>query len=93
MSHAVMIPDELYRAIEEYAARRGETAEAAIRTWAESLYTQNHVDEADENGNYVYDPADDPLAAFLGKGELTSPDAIRRHDDDIAEEALDDHQE
>jgi hypothetical protein len=28
----------------------------------------------------VYDPAEDPLSEFLGGGELTAPDAIRRHD-------------
>jgi len=42
---------------------------------------------------YVYNPADDPLAEFLGAGELTSPDVIRCHDEAIAAEALDAHKE
>ncbi len=85
MSHAVLIPDELYRAIEAYAARRGESIEAAILAWAESPREQRApVEDNDAN---AYNPADDPLAAFLGRGELTSPDAIRRH------EALDAHDE
>lgn len=91
MSHIINIPDELDRAIEEYAARRDETAEAAIRAWAENLHALNEP-EADD-GDFVCDPAGDPLAGFLGKGELTSPDAIRRHDEAIADEALDVHTE
>lgn len=93
MSHTITIPDELYRAIEVYAARRGETAEAAILAWAGGL--PNHQDEArpEDVDGYVYDPAQDPLAAFLGRGELTHPDAIRRHDEVIADEALDVHED
>ena len=91
MSHAVVIPDELYRAIEEYAERRGESAEAAILAWSRSLHEQEEQAPAEEDGANVYDPTDDPLAAFLGKGVLTSPDAIRRHDEAIAEEALAEH--
>jgi hypothetical protein len=91
MNHAVLIPNELYRAIEEYAARRGESAEAAILVWAESLRGERAPGE--KNDADVYNPADDPLAAFLGRGELPSPDAIRRHDDAIAQEALDAHDE
>lgn len=92
MSHTITIPDELYHAIEEYAARRGETAESAILAWAESLHAVSEPGTAEELDS-AYDPADDPLAAFLGKGELTSPDAIRRHDEAIADEALDAHNE
>lgn len=91
MSHTIMIPDELYRAIEAYAARRGESAEAAILAWAQSLHSESKSET--NNNNDVYDPADDPLALYLGKGQLTSPDAIRRHDEAIADEALDAHRE
>lgn len=93
MSHTITIPDELYRAIEEFAARQGETAEAAIIAWAESLYKRGDPALAVEDSGFVYDPADDPLAAFLGKGEMTHPDAIRRHDEAVADEASDAHHE
>ncbi len=93
MSHAVVIPDDLYRAIEDYAARRGESAEETILAWARSLLEQAEQASAEEDEASVYDPADDPLAAFLGQGVLTSPDAIRRHDEAIAQEALGAHEE
>lgn len=97
MSHTIELPDELYRAIERYAAQRGETAEAVIVAWAESLATPSSpplLEQAPEGmSGYVYDPAEDPLAEFLGAGELTAPDAIRRHDEAIAAEALDAHRE
>ncbi len=34
MSHTIELPEELYRAIEHYAAERGETAQAVILDWA-----------------------------------------------------------
>jgi hypothetical protein len=91
MSHAALIPDELYRAIEAYAARRGESAEEAILAWPERLREQRECAPVEDNDANVYHPADDPLAAFLGRSELPSPDAIRWHDDAIAQEALDAH--
>jgi hypothetical protein len=96
MSHAVMIPDDLYRVIEAYAAGRGESAEAVILAWARGLgeqHEQRGQAPVEEDDTFVYNPADDPLAAFLGKGELTSADAIRRHDEAVAWEALDAHEE
>ena len=80
MSHAVTIPDELYRTIEAYAARRGESAEDAILAWARSLHEQRELAPVEDNGTAAYHPDDDPLAVFLGTGVLTSPDAMRRHD-------------
>jgi hypothetical protein len=97
MSHTIELPDELYRAIERYAAQRGETAESFILAWAESLATTSPPplpeQTPEEMSGYVYDPAEDPLAEFLGTGELSASDAIRRHDEAIAAEALDAHRE
>lgn len=39
----------------------------------------------------VYHSADDPLAAYLGRGELTDTDAIRNHDAVFGAEALNPH--
>lgn len=88
MSHVLELPDEVYKRIEAYAASRGLTPEEAVRVWADRL------EQAEGGGEeWVYNPADDPLAEFLGTGELVEPDAIRRHDEVIAEEALDAHAE
>lgn len=38
-----------------------------------------------------YDPANDPLAPFLGAFEATEPDVVRRHDDYLGKAAADSH--
>lgn len=87
MSKVLELPDDIYRKIETYAAHYGQTAEEAIRMWADMLESQ----AGGGAKQFVYNPADDPLAEFLGTGELIEPDAIRRHDEVIADEALDTH--
>jgi hypothetical protein len=90
MSHAVLIPDELYRAIEAYAARRGESAEAAILAWAESLREQRSEATGEtvptEASGRIDDPQHDPWAGFRGIAEARSADSIDRHDAYLAEE-------
>jgi hypothetical protein len=91
MSHAVLIPDELYRMIEEYAARRGESAEAAILAWAESLREQQSEATAETApteaaSDRINDPEHDPWAGFRGIAEVRSADSIDRHDAYLAEE-------
>lgn len=93
MNHVIQLPDDVYQAIKDYAAQHAETPETAIRHWAESLRQQTPEDQLEPSADITYDPADDPLAEFLGKGELTEPDAILRHDEVIAEEAFDAHRE
>ena len=90
MSHVFSLPDEAYERIEAYAARHGQTVEELIVVWAQALDRESPTQVTP--GTAVYDPADDPLADFLGKGELTSPDAIQRHDEAIAAEAIDAHE-
>lgn len=85
MSHVIQLPDDVYEAIRDYAAQREETPETTIRRWAESLREQPSQAQSDQSAESAYDPADDPLAAFLGTGALMEPDAIRRHDDVFAE--------
>jgi hypothetical protein len=89
MSHAVLIPDELYRTIEEYAARRGESVEAAILAWAASLKQRSEAASEmarTEAASRIDDPAHDPWAGFRGIAEVRSPDSIDRHDAYLAEE-------
>ncbi|WIG59256.1 MAG: hypothetical protein OJF49_002003 [Ktedonobacterales bacterium] len=89
MSHAIYLPDNVYQTIKVYAAKHGQKPEEFIQAWALALREQ--AEPAPET--FHYDPAEDPLAEFLGTGELTSPDAIRKHDEAIAEEALNAHAE
>lgn len=90
MSHMIELPDDAYQMIEAYAARQGQTPEAVIRAWAAALRDQVAETPPDtDTSGFIYDPADDPLAEFLGIGELTMPEAIRRHDEAFAEEERD----
>jgi hypothetical protein len=93
MSHVIQLPDDVYQTLEAYAAQRGQTPEAVVLSWARALREQLAQSLVTDMSSFVYDPADDPLATFLGTGELIAPDAIRRHDEAIAEEALDAHGE
>jgi hypothetical protein len=81
MSHTLSLPDEIYQLIKDYAAAHGQTAEEAVAAWASSIAGQ-----ARQPAEAAYNPMDDPLAEFLGTGELTDPEAIRRHDAVFAEE-------
>lgn len=95
MSHIITIPDELYRAIEEYAARRGETAEAAVLAWAEQLAqspaSATPTEVSDASGR-VDDPRFDPWAGFRGVAQAKSADSVDRHDQYLAEDALATHE-
>ncbi|HEU5440135.1 MAG TPA: hypothetical protein VFU88_12675 [Ktedonobacterales bacterium] len=80
MTHTLSLPDEVYQRIKAYAAARGQTAEEAVAAWAASI-----AQPSQEPAEAAYNPADDPLAEFLGMGELTDPEAIRRHDEVFAD--------
>lgn len=89
MSHAVTVPDELYRAIEDYATRRGESAEAVILAWAESLKQRSDAtteSPPSEVSSRVNNPTYDPWAGFRGIAEGRSADSIDRHDTYLAQE-------
>ena len=98
MSHTIELPDELYRAIERYAAQRGETAEAVIVAWAASIQrevltapaeSRNGATGSIADGNN--DPARDPWAGFRGATTALSPDSLDRHDAYLAEEYTKSH--
>ena len=84
MSHTLSLPDEVYQLIKDYAAARGQSAEEVVVAWASSIAGKSR-----QPTEAVYNPADDPLAEFLGTGELTDPEAIRHHDAVFAEEGTD----
>ncbi len=37
MSHVIELPDHIYRAIERYAAQRGQSPEAVILAWGKAI--------------------------------------------------------
>lgn len=81
MTHALQLPDEVYAQLEAYAASRGVTAQDVVAAWV----NQTHGSSAPAELPYGYDPANDPLAEFLGTGELKDPLAIQRHDEAFAD--------
>lgn len=94
MSRTIELPEELYRAIEHYAANRGETAQAIILDWATTIQrevarTTTAVPTTREDG--VNDPARDPWAGFRGATTALSSDSLDRHDAYFAEEYMKSH--
>lgn len=91
MGHTIELPDELYRALERYAEQRGETVETTILAWATQVVSPEAQQVADPEATAMYNAAEDPLAEFLGAGELTSLDAILHHDEVFGAEGSDAH--
>lgn len=91
MSHVIALPDDIYQAIAAYAAQSGQSPEAFILAWAAEIKEKVNAFPGFKPSELepTYDPKDDPLAEFLGIGEITSPDAIDRHDEAFAEEKSD----
>ena len=70
MSQALQIPDEVYEAIKEYAAQRGQTPEEAVVSWATSLR------QPAESGKDTQ-PDEDPMIALMrANGHLVDPAAV-----------------
>ena len=85
MSQALQIPDEVYQAIQEYAAIRGQTPEEAVAAWVSSLTPQADANSPDAD-RLIDDPNHDPWPGFRGTATALSPDSIDRHDAYLAEE-------
>jgi hypothetical protein len=74
MSHAVVIPDELYYAIADYAARRGESAEEVILAWARSLREQEEQAPEEDGTVQLRVPHFPTIASLAGiAGSLNRP--------------------
>lgn len=84
MSHIFQLPDDIYREIATYAAKRGQTPDALLMTFLEECVDQlKQTDAMAAVRNIPYDPAHDSLAPFIGKFETNSKDLdwIERHDE------------
>lgn len=86
MSHVIELSDEVYKAIEAYAAKHKQTPEEVIQAWAKAASTGETATghEAGEHER-VNDPAYDPWAGFRGVTELLSEDSLDRHDAYLAQ--------
>src|SRR5690348_11913360 len=96
MSQAIMLPDDLYRALAAYAAQRKQTPEEALAALVRSLPS----DEQDATGNMdsaesarngsesAHASSDDPWQGFYGAFESEHPDLAERHDYYIGQESL-----
>jgi hypothetical protein len=90
MARPIVLPDNLYQRIHDLAASQGQTPDQLMAFLAEA-YVLEHPAPLDYGDIPGYDPAQDPLAPFVGKGIALVPDLTLRHDFYLAEEASDPH--
>lgn len=99
MSQAVMLPDDLYRALATYAAQRRQTPEEALAALVRSLSVGEHQSAESANGTESTRSGseatstgfDDPWQGFYGAFESMHPDLAERHDYYIGQESLNPH--
>lgn len=89
MSHVFRLPDDIYSEIANYAEQHGQTPDAfLIALVKEGVEQLKHTDKmaAIRKVNSNYDPADDPLAPFIGalNSGADDPGWIERHDEYFA---------
>jgi len=81
MSHAILVPDELYRKVQDYAARSAQEPDALIVEWVEQAAEQAaHTIEEEA------DLANDPLFQVAGMFASNEPGWVDRHDEYLADE-------
>ncbi|HET9979451.1 MAG TPA: hypothetical protein VFQ32_03340 [Ktedonobacterales bacterium] len=96
MSQAIMLPDDLYRALAAYAAQRRQTPEEAIAALVRNLPAEEHpptsrVNSAESTQNDSEAPStrfDDPWQGFYGAFESNHPDLSERHDYYMGQKSL-----
>jgi hypothetical protein len=66
MDHTIIIPADLYARLAAYAAKQGQTPDEVIIELATEIVESESADEEVPG----YDPADDPLAPFIGAFDL-----------------------
>lgn len=87
MSHVFQIPDDIYMELVTYAAQRGENPDALLMAFVkEGVEQLKHTESMVAIHKASYNPADDPLAAFVGAFDSGSDDPgwIERHDEYFA---------
>lgn len=107
MSHVFTVPDEEYVRLEERARQRGTTAEELFRSWLRSVTAElgNQVDDSQLleaqaawaaanpglNPPSLDELRDHPLLRAAGILASRVPGWGNRHDEIVADEALDSH--
>jgi hypothetical protein len=94
MGHTLEIPDETYQELMHLAAERGQTPVQVLQQWVKEIQqasSQQPAIPTHGTMNGQYDPAQDPLAPFLGAFEATAPDVVHRHDHYLGEAYADSH--
>ena len=84
MSHVFRLPDDIYSEIANYAEQRGQTPDAfLIALVKESVEQLKNTDKMAAIRKGHYDPANDPLAPFIGAFDSGEKDSgwIERHDE------------
>jgi hypothetical protein len=82
MSHFFQVPDDIYKEIATYAAKRGQTPDALLIALLEEDVDQlRQTDAMAAIRNAPYDPAHDPLAPFIGRFDDDDLDWIEKHDE------------
>ena len=99
MSQAIMLPDDLYRALTAFAAQRHQTPEEALAALVRGLPAEERPPtsgtnsaESTQNGPEATSTGfDDPWQGFYGAFESERPDLAERHDYYIGQESLNPH--
>ncbi len=81
VSHTIDLSDETYQALHAVARAHDVSIAELVQGWVATLAASGGPDAVER----------DPLAPFLGTFEATVPDLTRRHDDYLADEAIDRH--
>lgn len=91
MTHTLELPEEIYQALTEEAARRGQSPQALIQAWVATLHAETTTPAAKDEQR-VNNPQFDPWAGFRNATTALSPDSLDRHDEYLANEAVNSHE-
>lgn len=99
MSQAIMLPDDLYRALAAYAAQRRQTPEEALAALVRSLPAQerpptsdtNSAEPTENDSEATSTGFEDPWQGFYGAFESDHPDLRERHDYYMGQKSLHPH--
>lgn len=83
MNHSFQISDEIYREIVAYAARHGQNPnDLLVELVTEAVEQRKRTDSSVAVHAKPYDPANDPLAPFIGAFDSGEEDSgwIEQHD-------------